>query len=1279
MKKIDLKPRNSEKWKEQIGTLLEQKYCEELDNFCLGGLTYFPQRRSVSLEFLVRKLPSDFSCMEAVKEALEKFNADKIVFRIIYPENIISAQDYLEAHFKDIVEIIKEELNLDQEGLTSCGYSWDGDFGEQKLFWYLRDDWSRELLNRKKANLIFERIVKIGCGEKIEVVIVAVDKNILPDLESEVEIDNLVKTETVKAELISSREHSPEQPTSSNLIPLKKNEEKILKGRIFSDQNLVRMDSITSAVSAASVQGKVFNLEEFTLKSGQVKVTLSLTDGTGSVLAVWWGDRNSNKKHVFKKGMWLRVRGRIMLDHYNRDQLILEIQDCVQIPTPSGRTDKAERKRVELHAHTKMSAADAVTGIKEYIEQAIEWGHPAVGITDHGVVHSFPDAYKCAQTKIKLLLGMEGYLVEDFKKIKRDKDSKDSDSKNKKNKYYHIVIYAASEQGRKNLYKLVSSSHLNTFYNKPLIPRDELIKYREGLILGTACESGELFQAVLNGSKQDELESIVDFYDYLEVQPVENNEYLIRQKKVKDFEILKDVVRKIVRLGEKTGKPVVATTDLHYLNPEDEIYRRILQVGNKMSDGEQQPPLYFRTTEEMLKEFSWLGEEKAFEIVVTNTQKVADMCEQVRPVPKGSYFPELVGAEENVIGISTKKAKEIYGEPLPQLVEARLNKELNSIVKNQFSVLYEISRKLVEKSIEHGFSVGSRGSVGSSLVAFLLGITEVNPLPSHERCSKCGWVEFYEAHKESGVDIVQRPCPQCGAAVVKDGHNIPFETFVGFKGNKVPDIDLNFAPEIQGEIQKYAEQIFGEGRAFKAGTILTLKDKTAFGYVKKYFESKGENKSSVEVERLKEGLVGIKKTSGTHPGGVILVRHDKEITDFTPVQYSGDGNLKSDSKNKNLKEMVTTHFDFHSIDECLVKLDILGKEDASVFKYLQDLTNIHESAVPLDDRKALSVFASSEALGLPKLNREEQDFLGTTGALAIPEFGTDNTRRMLEITKPNKFTELIYISGLSHGTGVWQRNAEDLIKNKIADLATVISTRDDIMNTLITWGMDPSRAFDITEKVRKGKVSKEGFSDEEQKSLTKVNAPRWWIESCSKIEYMFPKAHAVAYCFTAVRMAWFKVYHPRAFYAAWFTSNAESVEADIAEKGKDFVLTKIRQMRQPNKENLESTQKKELSVMIVVYEAILRGIQFEAVDIYKSDSSRFIPGLKENSLLPPLVSIAGLGATVANAIARERVLRPFRSVEDLVKRTGMNKTVVEKLVNKGILDSMPMTDQITLF
>jgi len=731
---------------------------------------------------------------------------------------------------------------------------------------------------------------------------------------------------------------------------------------------------------------------------------------------------------------------------------------------------------------------------------------------------------------------------------------------------------------------------------------------------------------------------------------------------------------------------VVATSDLHFLDPEDAQVRAILQAGQGFSDADLQAPLFFHTTQEMLDCMAFLGPELAHKVTVEDPNAVAALCARVPPVPpipEGRFFPELPGADESIRSKAREKARALYGDPLPELVEKRLERELGAVISNKFGVLYEIARLLVQASLDRGYSVGSRGSVGSSFAAFCLGITEVNPLPCHERCPSCRWVEFREGERLAGPDLPTRPCPKCGGGLAKDGFNIPFETFVGFKGNKVPDIDLNFAPEVQGEIQKYAETLFlpGGGLAFKAGTVSTLADKQSFGFVKKYLEARSLVRRKAEVERLKLGLEGVKTTSGQHPGGVVLVPAGTDVNAITPIQRSGDKNELGGAEKADGEALYTTHFDYHAYEENLVKLDILGKDDGSAFRHLQELSGVAETSVPLDDPLALSLFSSNRALGLAKTSREEGELLGDTGAVALPEFGTKLTRGMLELTRPKNFTELIYISGLSHGTAVWSNNAERLILDKTATLQTVISTRDDIMNRLLETGMDAFTAFDITEAIRKGKVAEEGFKPDHEKALAAARLPKWWIDSCRKIEYMFPKAHAAAYCFTAVRMAWFKVHHPAAYYSAWLTLHAAAVQGEPLAQGRAAVsrrLMEIKTMIDDREQKTTARDEATRDALVVVLEALLRGVTFAKVDLYKSLPFRFQPA-GELELLPPLVSLPGLGDTAAQHIEAERARSPFRSVEELAARCGLNKSVVDKLSASGALDGLPKSDQAELF
>ncbi len=737
-------------------------------------------------------------------------------------------------------------------------------------------------------------------------------------------------------------------------------------------------------------------------------------------------------------------------------------------------------------------------------------------------------------TTVKVFNVMCKMLEEQGVKYLADIDNKEAGKANfKKLKSHHIIILAKDYVGLKNLYKLVSFSHVKYFYKKPLILKSILKKYSEGLIIGSACDQGELYQAILAGKSDEDIEEIAKDYDYLEIQPIQNDEYLVRNGTLKSDEDLKNIVRKIVDLGEKLGKPVCATCDVHFIDPQDEIYRRIIQAGQGYDDADMQAPLYLRTTEEMLKEFEYLGEEKAYEVVVTNTNKIADMCEVIRPISPEKCPPYIPKCEETIREIAYTKAHELYGDPLPEIVQARLDKELDSIIKNGFSVMYIIAQKLVWKSNEDGYIVGSRGSVGSSFVANMTGITEVNSLPPHYRCPQCKYSDFTDYGIKNGFDLPDKFCPKCGHRLDKDGMDIPFETFLGFNGDKEPDIDLNFSGEYQAKAHKYTEVIFGKGTTFKAGTVGTVADKTAYGYVKKYFEEKGQPTSNAEISRISKGCTGIKRTTGQHPGGIIVVPKGREIYEFTPVQHPAD-DPNSD--------IITTHFDYHSIDQNLLKLDILGHDDPTVIRMLYDLTGLDPTKVPLDDKATMSIYSSTEALGVtPEAIKSE---VGTYG---IPESGTKFVRGMLKDTKPKTFEELIRISGLSHGTDVWLGNAQELIDNGTAKLSETICTRDDIMLYLIKQGVQPNTAFKIMELVRKGKVAKEpekwaGF----KKTMEESNVPSWYIDSCNKIKYLFPKAHAAAYVTNAFRIAWYKVHIPKAYYTAYFTIRADERNRTIS-------------------------------------------------------------------------------------------------------------------------------------
>lgn len=826
---------------------------------------------------------------------------------------------------------------------------------------------------------------------------------------------------------------------------------------------------------------------------------------------------------------------------------------------------------------------------------------------------------------------------------------------------YHCTLLAQTEAGLKNLFKLVSISHIEYFYRVPRLPRSVLQKYREGILVGSGCNKGEVFEGMMQKSPE-EVEAYAGFYDYLEVMPKEVNAPLIEMELVRDEKAMEDIIGKIVALGDKLGIPVVATGNVHYLNENDKIYRKILvnsQGGANPLNRHELPDVHFRTTNEMLDAFSFLGKDKAKEIVVTNSNKIADMIDAIKPIKDDLYTPKIEGADEEMREMSYAMAHKIYGNPLPEIVEARLEKELKSIIGHGFAVIYLISHKLVKKSLDDGYLVGSRGSVGSSLVATMTEITEVNPLPPHYVCPTCKHSEFFnDGSVGSGFDLPDKDCPQCGDKYRKDGHDIPFETFLGFKGDKVPDIDLNFSGEYQPRAHNYTKVLFGEEYVYRAGTIGTVADKTAFGYVKAYQQDNNLQLRGAEVERLASGCTGVKRTTGQHPGGIIVIPDYMDVYDFTPIQFPAD------DRNS---EWKTTHFDFHSIHDNVLKLDILGHDDPTVIRMLQDLSGIDPKTIPTDDPEVMKIFSGTESLGVT-----EQQIMCKTGTLGIPEFGTRFVRQMLEDTKPTTFSELVQISGLSHGTDVWLGNAQELIHNQICNLSEVIGCRDDIMVYLIYQGLEPSFAFKIMESVRKGK----GLSEEMEAEMRKNEVPEWYIDSCKKIKYMFPKAHAAAYVLMAVRIAYFKVHLPLLYYAAYFTVRAEDFEIEVMSRGPEAIRAKIEEI---NAKGLEASNKEKnlLTVMELSLEMTERGFVFQNYDLYKSAASEFI--IEGNTLIPPFNSIPGLGTNAAFNIVKARENGEFLSKEDLQQRGKVSKTILEYLDKQGCLNALPEANQLSLF
>ncbi len=1207
----------------------------------------------------------------------------------------------------------------------------------------------------------------------------------------------------------------------------------------------ISLQQITEEERKVVVEGEVISLETRELRSGRTLVTFDMTDYADSISVKFFLDEKKVLKDPDKlvKGAWVIVRGPVQQDRFSQELTLMA--DDIIAGQKSVREDQAEKKRVELHLHTKMSAMDSVVDVKEAVACAARWGHEAIAITDHGVLQSFPDAFATGQKHgIKILYGVEAYMVNDhvpivknpisqtladasfvvfdlettglsplqetiteigavkmvggkivdrfgmlvnprksippkiveltgitdkmvaeapglekvlpafwefcgdsilvahnasfdisfiqanlslvgedeilqpildtlelsramlpnLKKhrlnvvakelgvslenhhravddaqaaggillalIERMKQQAVTDLQDVNNLVngvrpeklpsFHTVILAENEVGLKNLYRLTTKAHLEYFYKRPKIPRSVLNQHREGLIIGSACEAGELYRAFLNGEPKSKIEKIARYYDYLEIQPRGNNAFLVRAGKI-TMERIEAINREIVALGKKLGKPVVATGDVHFLEPRDSIYREILMAGQGFEDASDQAPLYLRTTEEMLQEFAYLGPEIAQQVVIDDPGRIAARIKEIRPIPNQLFTPKIEGAKELIEQLSYQTAKEIYGDPLPDLVDARLDKELKSIIGNGFAVIYYIAHKLVKKSLDDGYLVGSRGSVGSSFVATMTEITEVNPLPPHYICSKCQYSEFIEdGSYASGFDLPDKNCPHCGGVMTKNGQDIPFETFLGFEGDKVPDIDLNFSGVYQSVVQKYTEELFGKGYAFKAGTIGGLADKTAYGFVKGYTSDKQMIRRSAEINRLVQGCTGVKRTTGQHPGGVMVVPKDQDIHNFTPIQHPA---------NDKKSGVVTTHFDYHSIHDCLLKLDILGHDDPTAIKMLTDLTGIDAREVPTDDQETISLFSSLDRLGI----KPEQIGGTTVGSLAIPEFGTRFVRQMLEQTRPKTFAELVRISGLSHGTDVWINNAQELVEQGVIGLPEVIACRDDIMVYLLHKGLPPKSAFTIMEKVRKGK----GLKDEDIALMKEHQVPDWYIGSCQKIKYMFPKAHAAAYVLMAFRIAYFKVHHPAAFYATYFTVRADEFDGQLICSGLDAMNRRMGEIELLGN-NVTAKEKNVFTILEVAREAIVRDIGFLPVDLYQSGAQDFSI-VDDNKLLCPLGALQGVGVSAAENIVAARQDGPFSSIKDLQTRARVSKTVVEALSAHGSLQGMPATDQLSLF
>lgn len=1173
-------------------------------------------------------------------------------------------------------------------------------FEENRMIIDLEEDFLSQNLAEIISKTILDKMQE-WFGIKLVIEIKYHKSEILSNKEPEYEIYNALdfKHEPVSKhkDLIKPEQTAkkPQQSSQAKDYKFKKKipaDPDIFFGKSFAG-DFFSINELSDGLRDIVIKGMITSIETKEIKNERIIIMFNITDFTDTIGVKIFSTKEefSDLKDELKVNKFISLLGSCSVDKFDNELTISYVQGMKKIKDFRViREDNSEVKRVELHAHTQMSDMDAVTNTTAYVKKAFEWGHSAVAITDHGVVQSFPEASHALNgkafandpekterfKKFKIIYGCEGYLVDDDDLVDDSNNPlmnvEDYEEEIRKRKYYHIILLCRNDLGRSNLYKIVSESHIKYFRRRPKIPKSVLRKNREGILIGSACEAGELFRAIVTNKSDEEINKIAELYDYYEIQPTGNNYFMVRDNQrypeitsERDLQILN---KKVVDLADKHHKLCVATCDVHFLNPEDEIYRRIIMAGKGFADADMQPPLYFRTTEEMLAEFKYLGEEKANEIVVTNTNKIADMIEKIAPVRPDKCPPVIENSDQDLRDMCYKKASTMYGENLPEIVKTRLDKELNSIISNGYSVMYIIAQKLVKKSNDDGYLVGSRGSVGSSFVATMSSITEVNPLPPHYYCDSCFYSDFdSEIIKDaldrqlSGFDLPDMTCPVCGKRLKRDGQNIPFETFLGFNGDKEPDIDLNFSGEYQSKAHAYTEVIFGTGHTFKAGTIGTLADKTAFGFIKNYYAERGIEKRNAEIDRIVQGCVGVRRTTGQHPGGIVVLPHGEEIYTFTPVQRPA---------NDMTSDITTTHFDYHSIDHNLLKLDILGHDDPTMIRFLEDLTGEDAKLWPMDDKKVLQLFLTCEPLGITK----EQIGGCELGSLGLPELGTNFVMNMLKETKPQSFSDMIRISGLSHGTDVWTGNAQELVKEGKCTLSTAICTRDDIMTFLIHKGIEAGKAFKIMESVRKGR----GLTEEMEETMVSNNIPDWYIWSCKKIKYMFPKAHACAYVMMAFRIAYCKVYHPLEYYCAYFSIRADDFDyermalgAETLQKNIDEIENKVKNKTATPKENSL------LDDMFIVREMYARGFEFTPIDIYQAGASRF--KIINGKLMPSLDSIDGMGGKAAEAVVAEAAKNPFVSRNEFKNRCKVPGTVVETMNRLGLLNNLPEDEQLSLF
>ena len=1068
---------------------------------------------------------------------------------------------------------------------------------------------------------------------------------------------------------------------SKKEAPIKDN---FIMGRGFTGEPDHDLMGLEPSMGTVIVEGILFKMESRVIRSGNHIASFLITNERTTICVKGFvsEDKWNEINEFLKPGDRLRVQGEVQFDTFENLNVVM-FKEIQKLPGRLDREDKSEiGKRVELHLHTKMSQMDGLNEPKDVVKQAALWGQPAVAITDHGVVQAFPDAADEAASQakkgrpIKIIYGVEGYSFDD-----QDCINDDGTIDFKKKPVNHIIILAKTQEGLKNIYKLVSTSHIDYFYRKPRLPWSVINAHRDGIIIGSACCYGEVFMSLVThvyeerrthiqkraeALSHEEQERLASRYDYLEIQPVINNRFMLEDdyyfegKRVETEDDIRAINLRIIEIADKLGKPVVATCDAHYDKPESAIYRNILMAGMGFEDAENGEGLYMRTTDEMLEEFSYLGD-RAKEIVIDNTNLIADMVDgTILPVPLEKYPPKIPGAEETLRRTCEEKLHDMYGDdPDPTIIE-RFEKELNSIINNGYAVMYVSAQMLVKKSLSDGYLVGSRGSVGSSFAATMAGITEVNPLEPHYLCPKCKKLIWGDKNLyDCGIDMPPMKCPDCGTDMKRDGFTIPFATFLGFDGDKEPDIDLNFAGEYQPVAHRYVGEIFGEKNVFKAGTVGTVADKTAFGYVMKYFEERGIPVNKYEADRLTSHCTGVKRTTGQHPGGIVICPDDHEIFEFCPIQHPA---------NDASSGVITTHFDYHKIDKNLLKLDILGHDVPSMIRQLQDMTGIDPLNVDLTDRKVLSIFNGTEALDI-----KDPDYKFKHGSYAIPEFGTPFVRQMLDDTQPDKFADLVRISGFSHGTDVWLNNAQEYIRSKQATMREVISTRDDIMNYLILKGVPNGHAFKIMEIVRKGKKD---LSEEQVAEMKEHGVPDWYIDSCNKIKYMFPRAHAVAYTMMSFRMAWYKVYYPQEFYATYFTTKVDDFDDQTILKGKDAILAQM-ELIDMKGSNATPKEKSQYTVLEVAYEMYSRGYEFMAPVLEKSQALKF--WVEDGKVLLPFVALDGVGASAAQSFYDAYHEKPFDTVEEVMKRTKLNKTSIQALRDYGVFEGLPETDQLSMF